>query len=239
VVVANELLQLGEVPAVPLLNAHGVHVDVLVELVHKRNCLDDVVVVLGCRELHLRTRVGVAETELGALNVALLEALEQLDAEKTHATEQILGGLVRDGLHVRELVLDALAKVLVADTERHLATALLARLRQIELQKALEVVVHDALRHVIGVLERLSRALERRKAHEVKHLAELGEIVTRTLHLLQPAADLFGLDCDLEQRIARRLLEQNVVGHGRKYIFWRRSGRVVADVGRGRKFSSN
>ena len=52
-VVWDDGLELGEVPAVPLLDAHGEGVDVLVHLIQQRDRLDDHVVCATRIELNL------------------------------------------------------------------------------------------------------------------------------------------------------------------------------------------
>ena len=56
--VQHDLLHLGEVPAVPLLHAHRVDVDLLVQLVQKTDRLDHHRVHLVCAELQLVTTMG-------------------------------------------------------------------------------------------------------------------------------------------------------------------------------------
>ena len=70
-VVLDQLLELGEVPAVPLLHAHGERVQVLIDLnvslkgektnlVEQADRLDDHVVLAIHVELHVRARVRMA-----------------------------------------------------------------------------------------------------------------------------------------------------------------------------------
>lgn len=136
-VVRGNGVQLGKVPAVPLADLLREEVDALVEVVEGGNGADDVVVVLVHVELDLATGVGVAETELGALDVSLLETLEQLGGVQADATEQVgddLGSVASLALDARELGLDGTGEVLVGQAEDDLA---LLALGQVELEVGL------------------------------------------------------------------------------------------------------
>ena len=91
-------------PAVPLAYAHAALVDALVERIEGRDGLDDVVVVLVHAELDLCAGVGVAHTQLGATQVAVLQALKELLGVDTDTAEQFcdnvggLAGLALDAL---------------------------------------------------------------------------------------------------------------------------------------------
>lgn len=89
-------------------------VHTLVDLVQGRNSLNDVVVVLVDGELDLGTRVGVTETENGAVDIAGLELLDQLLAVLAETSEQIgddLAGLGGFAGEVGEGSLDATGEV--------------------------------------------------------------------------------------------------------------------------------
>ena len=146
-VVGNDADELGEVPAVPLANAHGARVDTLVESIESGNALDDVVVVLVDGELDLGAGVGVTETELGAVDVTVLEALEELagvgaDAAKEGSDD--LGGIGRLARDTGEGCADLTSEPLVDNTEDDLGL-LSAGLGEVELERVLEVVGHDTL----------------------------------------------------------------------------------------------
>ncbi|KAI3492779.1 hypothetical protein L1887_42576 [Cichorium endivia] len=74
-VVGDDLAHLGEVPAVPLLDAHGVDVDLLVEVVEEADGLDHHGVHLVRAELELVATQGVGEAEAHGVEVARVERL--------------------------------------------------------------------------------------------------------------------------------------------------------------------
>ena len=147
VVVGHDADEFGEVPAVPLADAHRKRVDVLVELVEQRDGLDDHVVGPVHVELDLGARVGVAETELGPLRVAFLEAGEELFLVLTDPAE--------DGERaVGRVAVDAERRL-----DRRRETALLdaeddARLfREVQLEQAVQELVNDTCEEGWGASE--------------------------------------------------------------------------------------
>ena len=73
-IVDNDLAHLGEVPAVPLLDTHGVRVELLVKVVEKGDGLDNHGVDLVGAELELVTRERVGQTEDHCAHLALGQA---------------------------------------------------------------------------------------------------------------------------------------------------------------------
>ncbi|GJC83751.1 hypothetical protein ColLi_06589 [Colletotrichum liriopes] len=100
-VVVEDLGKLGEVPAVPFLGAHGVNVELLVEVVHQLDCLNNHRVDLVGRELKLVSRDGVGQTEGHAVHGLGGEAGNQGREVLANSTEQVLGGGLRDSLNVQ------------------------------------------------------------------------------------------------------------------------------------------
>jgi hypothetical protein len=215
VVVGDDLGQLGEVPSVVLAQAHAElvqlqrvstqlqqahgHTHILVDLVERRNGLDDVVVLLLDAELDLCARVGVAETEDGPVDVAGLQLLDELRRVLAQATEQVgddFGRVAGLAGQVGEGGLDAAREVALADAQGD--GLLLAGLGQVGLEGRAQEVGEDALTDVVDLLQRILGALERRKADELDRLAELVEVLRRLLHLGEAVANGVGLEDDLE-----------------------------------------
>lgn len=159
-VVGDNLDELGEVPSVPLADAHEELVDTLVLEVDGRAGLDDVVVVAGDAELDLGARVGVTHTQTGLLDIAGLEATEKLVGVQSdtanHVSDNVrgVGSLALDS---GEDALDRTSKVLLGDTQDDLGL-LAARLGEVELEDGLEVVRHDTLGDEVDVLKSLDVA---------------------------------------------------------------------------------
>lgn len=203
VVVRNNLDKLREVPAVPFPHAHAEQVDGLVELVKRGNGLDDVVVVLLDAELDLGTRVGVAETKLGPVNIAILELLEELGCVQTEATEEVGDNFVDFGslaLDVGKVRLDATGQVLFLNTDCDLL--LLARVRDVELDDGLEVLGANAFGNVVLVLQRLRGTLERRESLDRDKLSKGRQLRGLFLNLLQTVANGISLMLNLENLCA-------------------------------------
>jgi hypothetical protein len=97
-VVVQDLGKLGEVPSVPLLDAHGVGVELLVEDVKAGNALDDHGVDLVGRELELVAGERVSQTQAGRVHLGG----HQVGNERGHmfadGAVDVLGGRVGDGL---------------------------------------------------------------------------------------------------------------------------------------------
>lgn len=157
-------------------DAHGESVDILVEGIDQGNGLDNLVVVLLDRELDLSSRVGVAQTQLCSLRVALLQLLEELWPMVSDSTKQILNNLSSLTIDEWEDCLDASCQVLVRNTENNLL--LLAGLWQIGLEKSLEEVAGDALRNVVGVLQSLGSTSTSKSASCTYQTTSIAEVLT-------------------------------------------------------------
>mmetsp|Transcript_16843 Transcript_16843/g.63884 ORF Transcript_16843/g.63884 Transcript_16843/m.63884 type:complete len:274 (-) Transcript_16843:483-1304(-) len=86
-VVRDDLAHLGEVPAVPLTHAHGVRVDLLVQVVEEAHSLHDHGVHLVRAELELVARERVAEAEAHGLQLLLAELLDEAGELRADAAE--------------------------------------------------------------------------------------------------------------------------------------------------------
>ncbi|GKT90049.1 hypothetical protein Ct61P_07899 [Colletotrichum tofieldiae] len=156
-VVGDNLDELGEVPAVPLADAHEELVDALVLELDGGAGLDDVVVVLGGAELHLCAGVRVAQTQTGGGRVARLQALEKAVGVQADATEEVtgdLGGLGGFAVDAGEGGLDHGGQVLLGHGDGDFAL-LAARLGEVELEDRLEVVRHETLGDVVDLVQGL------------------------------------------------------------------------------------
>lgn len=114
------------------------------------------VVVLVDVELDLATRVGVTKTELGAGNISLLQALQQLLGVRSDATEKVGGDVAGVGslsVNTGEGSLDGTTQVLVLNSEgdRRLAGGL----GQVELEVGSQVLVQNTLGDIVDVLQRV------------------------------------------------------------------------------------
>ncbi|KAH3661226.1 hypothetical protein OGAPHI_006633 [Ogataea philodendri] len=199
-------------PSVPLLDSHGVSVDVLVQLVEQSNGLDDVIVVLLNRKLNLGSGVGVSKTKLGSFQVSLLKTLEQLGTENTDTSQQILHNFVGVALDVWKNLLDRRSKGLVRNTKSNLV--LLGSLWQVQLDHRLQVVGNKSLTDLVGVLKSLGSSLERSKGHKLNKLGKSSQVVTGALDLLESRANLVLLHLHLEDGVSRGLFEKKIVKSG-------------------------
>ncbi|RUP49831.1 hypothetical protein BC936DRAFT_141338 [Jimgerdemannia flammicorona] len=108
--------------------------------IENRDRLNDHVVGAIDVELDLGTRVRVAETKLRALEVALLQLLEQLVGVQADPAHQLQHHLVCLAL-ISELGLDCASEVAFGDSELNLG--LLTGLGKIHLEEGFEVLVDD------------------------------------------------------------------------------------------------
>lgn len=164
-VVQNDLLHLGEVPAVPLLHTHRVDVDLLVQLVQKTDGLDDHRVYLIGTELQLVTTTQFASARLPA------ETVRQTQNHRVHV---LVGNriqqrvhLVADSTHelVHTAVVNAFNIQFVLDQTRQLRIGhgefiLQLRLHNRLLQKLAEVVVQRTIHQSRSSSQRLRGVLE-------------------------------------------------------------------------------
>lgn len=137
VVVRDDPDELGEVPSVPLADAHRERVDILVELVEESDRLNDHVVGSVHVELYFRTRVGVSETELRALRVSLFETGEELLLVETDSSEEFERAVGRIAVNA-EGRLDRRRKSTLLNTEGN--TGLLG---EVEFEEAVKEFVND------------------------------------------------------------------------------------------------
>lgn len=91
---ATTALAYWEMPAIPLLDAHGVGVQVLVQLIEQTDSLDDHVVRAVDVELNLGTRVTVTQTKLGSEKAGTLQTLDELLQVQTASADDLQDGLV-------------------------------------------------------------------------------------------------------------------------------------------------
>ena len=82
-------------PRVPLTNAHGKRVEILVHLIQEGNRLDYHVVRAGRVELHLAPRVGVAKTALGVLGDPRGELLDKFVKVAPDPADNLTDNFVR------------------------------------------------------------------------------------------------------------------------------------------------
>ncbi|CRK24753.1 hypothetical protein BN1708_003876 [Verticillium longisporum] len=99
-VVVEDLGQLREVPAVPLLGSHGVNVELLVEIIEKLDGLDDHGIDLVGGELELVARDGVGKTQSHAVDSLIGETGNQGRKVLANGTEKVQGGSVGNRLDV-------------------------------------------------------------------------------------------------------------------------------------------
>mmetsp|Transcript_22450 Transcript_22450/g.27657 ORF Transcript_22450/g.27657 Transcript_22450/m.27657 type:complete len:445 (-) Transcript_22450:59-1393(-) len=150
-VVGDNLGQLGEVPRVPLLQAHGIVVQLLVEVLQERDSLDDHGVDLVGGESQFIPGDRVSKTELHLLHLRALDAVNKalhLEANAAHQLVSLLARLAGNA----ELLLDGLAELVVGDEELVLNLFLHDVLGE-ELVEALgDLALHQLLNRLHGVL---------------------------------------------------------------------------------------
>ncbi|KAL1836320.1 hypothetical protein VTK73DRAFT_5092 [Phialemonium thermophilum] len=105
-VAREDLGQLGEVPAVPLAYAHGVGVELLVQVVEQGDGVHDHDVDLVGRELELVARQRVRQAQRHLLEVLGQHARDQVGEVGADGAEQVVGRRVGDGLDVEVGQLD-------------------------------------------------------------------------------------------------------------------------------------
>ena len=108
-VVADNPVELGEMPGVPLLDPHGEGVDVLIEQFQQSDGLDDGLVLPVDVELDLVAGEGVGETEPGLLELHVLKLLVLEEAEEvlSEATDELRDDSGGGGLDLERLVDEA------------------------------------------------------------------------------------------------------------------------------------
>lgn len=123
-------------------DAHGKGVDVLVELIEEGDGLDDVVIGTVDVELDFATRVAVSKTELGLLDISLLELLDELGKVETDTAEE-LEHLLRSVAAKLKRVLDGGGELLLRDTELDLGALSLLGLGEVGLEEESELLGQD------------------------------------------------------------------------------------------------
>lgn len=134
-VVVEDLGQLGEMPAVPLLDAHHEDVELLVEVVEQGHGVDDHDVDLVGRELELVARQRVRQTQGHGLEASLVDIGDQARHVLANTTENLTGsgaGASGDGSQVvaRQLR-KGVAQNLVLNQDRRLLRLLLDLVQQL------------------------------------------------------------------------------------------------------------
>lgn len=210
-VVVQDLGELGEVPAVPFLDAHGVCVQLLVEDIETGNGLDDHGVDLLGRELELVTGERVGKTEAGRVHLGG----DQVGDERGHVladgTVDILGGGVGDGLDgeagdlcdgVGELgVSDSHCRLLALRNSSHVRVAMRTGCLGLVLELLQQVAEHGADLAVgegRGLVERGDGALELGELLQLQRLDNGRDILAELIALAEQLLVL-----GLEQSITR------------------------------------
>jgi len=197
VVVVDNLGQLGEVPRVPLTNAHSEGVEVLVELVEKGNTVDDHVIGLVHVELDLGTGVRVTETEDSLGVVFLGKCLEEASKVETDTTDELQNSVVALTVDSQRL-LDNVSNLVIDNSQRMLGLLTGLGLGEVHLQPITKVGGYFTLRNVVDVVESILGRLEGEERLELHHLAETGQVGDALLNISGAAANLLVLN-DLEQ----------------------------------------
>lgn len=192
------------------------------------------IVILLHRELYLCPGVSVAQTQLRAVHIALLQLFEKLGAMKPQSTKQVLDDLVRLAVNAGKHSLDGTSQVLVGDTEDD--SLLLAALGKIDFEERFQVVAGNPLGDVVRIFKCLGCAsdcfftiasmagkqkkppeqwgqdlLERRKGDKPNNLSKPGQILSRFLNLFETVANCLWLQHDLEKAVSNRSLLQEIV----------------------------
>ena len=81
-------------PRVPLPNTHRKGVEILVHLVQDGDRLDDVLVGAVDVELDAGAGVGVGQTELCAVEVRVLEAIDETSNVETNSTQKLVRNVI-------------------------------------------------------------------------------------------------------------------------------------------------
>lgn len=95
-VVDDDLGHFREMPSVPLLNPHGVYVNLLVQIVEQSDSLDNHSVDLVGGELKLEPGKRVTKTKRHGVEIFLVNAAEKRGELLTDTTVEVLGGGVRE-----------------------------------------------------------------------------------------------------------------------------------------------
>ena len=164
-VVQNDLLHLGEVPAVPLLHTHRVDVDLLVQLIQKADGLDDHRVHLIGAELQLvathhstppdAPAETVRQTQNHSVHVLVGNGIQQRVHLVANSTHQLVHTAVVNAFDV-QFVLDQTSQLRIGNREFILQLRLHNRL----LQELAEVVVQRTIHQSRSSGQRLRGVLE-------------------------------------------------------------------------------
>eukprot|EP00760_Papus_ankaliazontas_P022858 PhM_4_TR1904/c0_g1_i1/m.84730 len=209
--------ELGEVPAVPLLDAHAELVDALVHVVEESDRLDDHVVGTMDVELDLVAAVGVRQTTVGALEVAGLVVGQELGGVETDAADHLDDVLVAHNGDVEGLV-DGGADGVGGNAELEGLTLLLG-LGEDLLEEGREVLGDHTFGDAVAVLERLLSGAEGGEADELHDAAERFEVLVGHLESVVGGGDLLGVRL-LEDAVASGGLEEDVELLARHYFLY-------------------
>mmetsp|Transcript_5517 Transcript_5517/g.13930 ORF Transcript_5517/g.13930 Transcript_5517/m.13930 type:complete len:369 (-) Transcript_5517:34-1140(-) len=207
-VVVHQLDQLGKVPRIPLTNAHGKGVHVLVQLIEQSNTLDDHVVHTVHVEFNGGTREGVTQTKLRLHHIVRLHARSEFGKMVTNTAKNLTDSLTTLARDV-QLLSDGSSKLLFGDTQRELGLLLALHLTEVHLEEGAQMFMHLAFTHRENVIKGILTRAERCKTNQFDDLTE----ATKVNHRLLEGIVLLGDDLTLlhlEKRIARRALKQNV-----------------------------
>mmetsp|Transcript_87519 Transcript_87519/g.272233 ORF Transcript_87519/g.272233 Transcript_87519/m.272233 type:complete len:644 (+) Transcript_87519:79-2010(+) len=204
-VVRDDLRQLREVPCVPLADAHGEGVDVLVEVVEQRDGVDDGLVLAVRVQLHAVAAESMPKAKPCLGEIQLTEVLHEPVEVQAHSPQQLPHRLpVRDV----ELCAELLAQLGVVDAK----TVLLLLLGQAHLEEVDEHLGGGPSGNRVHLVERLLRVLEGHPGVELHDLAEALAVEHGLLHLGLRLRGLLELALD-EEGIAGGALEEEVQGH--------------------------
>jgi len=167
-----------KVPSIPLLDAHGVSVDLLIQLIEKADSLNYHGVDLIGGELELVTGERMGQAKLHGAKVSttytsgvITAGLHELVHVAADATEQLGGlGVVDDA--ARELIFDAGGQCLISDGE-----AFCPLLFELLLEKGFKRLVHLSLNTSGGGRNGVGGVRKGLEGHEVEH--RLGFVLIR------------------------------------------------------------
>lgn len=218
-VVDDDLGELGEVPAVPFLEAHTVGVELLVEFVEETDGLDDHRIDLLRAELELEAGEGMGQTEGHGTQFAFADAVDEAGELGADTAIKFLDTGIGDNLQA-ELLGNGRCKLGV--THSKLLTDGLT-FADLLLQEALKVLAEGALNQAAGLFKGLSSVLETAESLQANKLLGTLDSLEFTVELLD-VLELAVLA--LEEGVASGCLVQNEHGSTVKKL---NPGRVALD----------